>query len=276
MKIYIDVLIITNICLTLIFIECTAKLTHSRLNKKRVILSAVISGCSSVLAVFSGENRVESVLLFVIKTVLLLLTVFIAFNTSGFSEYIKYLFIYILTNMLFTGLCMILWQLGAKRIIMINAFTVYLDISLLKLMLAATITYIVLFIFEYLQRKNFSPQGLYHILLKIENLEYYLPAVADTGNTLTDVFTGKAVVIIASDKLYYHFELDREEIALTSGFHCIPFSTINGEGMINVTNNASIIIIDNKQRKKDIECAVGIISNGNGKERAIFSPSLIA
>ena len=276
MKIYVDVLIITNICLTLIFIECTAKLTHSRLDKKRVIIAAVIGGVSSVLAVFSGENRVESVLLFIIKAVLLLLTVFAAFGAEGSSEFIKYLFIYILTNMLFTGLCMILWQLGAKRIIMINAFTVYLDISLIKLMLAATITYIVLFIFEYLERKNFSPQGLYHILLKIENLEYYLPAVADTGNTLTDAFTGKSVVIIASDKLYYHFELDREEIALSSGFHCIPFSTINGEGMINVTNNAQIIIIDNKQRKKDIECAVGIISNGKGKERAIFSPCLIA
>ena len=275
LKIYLDVLIITNICLTAVFIECTARLTHIRLSRKRSVISSLIGGISALLAILQAESFAEGVILSVIKLLSVLIIVLIAFNAKKADELIKYSFLYICSNLLFAGLCMLLWRFGSSRIILINTLTVYLDISLIKLMTAATVTYIAMTAYEYIQRKSFSPSKRYHILLKIENLEYYLPAIADTGNSLTDVFTGKSVVIIACDELYYHFELDREEIALETGFHCVPYSTINGEGLINVTDNASVIIIDNNNKQKPIDCAVGIIACSGSSSRAIFSPSLI-
>ncbi|WP_198021577.1 sigma-E processing peptidase SpoIIGA [Ruminococcus sp. NK3A76] len=274
-KIYLDVLVITNICLTAVFILCTARLTHNRPKKKRMAAGALIGGLSSMLAILYAESFFEGVLLSLIKLGTIFLCVFIVFETKSIDKLIKYSVIYISANLFFAGLCVLLWRTGKGRIIYINTLTIYLDISLGKLMAASTVTYLALSLYEYIQRKSFSPVKRYHILLKIEHLEYFLPAVADTGNSLTDVFTGKPVVIVVSDELYYHFELDREEIACKMGFHCIPYSTINGEGLINVTDRASVTVIDNDKRMKDIDCAVGIVSCGGNRTRAIFSPSLI-
>lgn len=275
MKIYLDVLIITNICLTAIFIECTARLTHVKLDKKRAVISSLLGGISSLLAVLQAESTFEGVIISAVKLFSIIIIVLISFNTKSPDKLIKYFFLYICSNLFFIGLCILLWRTGKGKVIYIKTLTVYLDISLMKLMLGATSTYIIITAYEYIQRKSFSPSKRYHVLLKIGNLEYYLPAIADSGNSLTDVFTGKPVVIIASSELYYHFELDREEIAFEMGFHCIPYSTINGDGLINVTDNASVIIIDNEKNKKSIDCAVGIVSCSEKNNRAIFSPSLI-
>ncbi|MBR6336355.1 MAG: sigma-E processing peptidase SpoIIGA [Ruminococcus sp.] len=275
MKIYIDVLIITNICLTAVFIECTARLIHIRPERLRAVIGSAVGGLSSLLAVLYAESFFEGVLLSLVKLLTIILTVYITFKAESVDKLIRYSFIYILVNLLFAGLCLLIWQTGRGRIILINNLTVYLDISLLKLMAASTVCYIALSIYEYIQRKCFRPSKRYHILLRIEKLEYYLPAIADTGNSLTDAFTGKPVVIVVSDELYYHFELDRAEIACEMGFHCIPYSTISGEGLINVTDRASVTVIESGSQQKSIDCAVGIISENGNKARAIFSPELI-
>ena len=274
-KIYLDVLMITNICLSVVFIWCTARLTHIRPTRKRIVLGSFIGGLSSLLVLFYAESFFEGVILSLIKLGTIMLTVFVTFKAKSFDKLIRYTFIYILVNLLFAGLCLLFWQTGRGRIIYINTLTVYLDISLLKLMTASTVTYIVLTVYEYIQRRFMSKSQSYHVLLRIQNLEYYLPAVADTGNSLTDAFTGKPVVIIVSNELFYHFELDREEIACKMGFHCIPYSTINGDGLINVTDRADVTVIDSDKKRKEIDCAVGIISSSSDRIRAIFSPSLI-
>ena len=275
MKIYLDVLIITNICLTAVFIECTARLTHLKPARKRVVIGSSIGGISSLLAVLYAESFFEGVMLSLVKLLTIFLIVYVTYEIKSFEQLIKYSFIYILVNLFFAGLCLLLWRTGRGRMIYINTLTIYLDISLIKLMAASTVTYIALCIYEYMQRKSFCKSKSYRILLKIEKLEYCLPAIADTGNNLTDAFTGKPVVIIVSDELFYHFELDREEIACKMGFHCIPYSTINGDGLINVTDRASVTVIDSDKNRKNIDCAVGIISSGSDRTRAIFSPSLM-
>ncbi|MBQ6675691.1 MAG: sigma-E processing peptidase SpoIIGA [Ruminococcus sp.] len=276
MKIYIDVLIVTNILLNMIFIECTARLTHTKLSKKRTAAASLIGGISSLLVVLSAENMAEGVLLTALKLASIYMIILVSFGARDMRASIKYFFIYIVVNAVFIGVCILFWRFGSGRVVYFNTLTVYLDISLIKLMTGATVTYIALALYEYMQRKSFDINKSFHILIRMENLEYYLPAIADTGNSLTDAFTGKPVIIIISDELYYHFELDREEIALKTGFHCIPYSTINGDSIINVTDNARVTIIDSAMKQKSIDCAVGILSCNKNKPRAIFNPSIIA
>ena len=275
MKIYIDILIITNICMTLIFILCLARLTHSKLKDTNIVISSVIGGASSVLALVRPENSIEGLFLWIIKLISIALIVYISLRPDSIEQHIKYVFLYVIANTVFGGICLFLWNSGSAKVIFINTMTVYFDIPLIKLILATIITYLFITIYEYLQRKTFDPNKKYRLILKIEKLEYVLPAVADTGNSLTDVFTGKPVVVICCDELYYHFQLNRDEIALRTGFHSIPFSTINGKGLINVTNNAYVEIIDNEKNKKSVDCAVGITLNNSKASRAVFSPSLI-
>ncbi|MBR1749697.1 MAG: sigma-E processing peptidase SpoIIGA [Ruminococcus sp.] len=275
MKIYLDILVITNICITLIFTLCLSKLTHIRIKRKDMILSSLIGGISSLLALLRPESSIEGLFLWILKLISIALIVMISLRPDDIEREIKYIFLYILANIIFGGICVLLWSTGSAKVIFVNTLTIYLDISLIKLIVATIVTYIILTLYEFLQRKSFDPNKKYRLLLRIDKLEYMLPAVADTGNSLTDAFTGKPVVIICCDELYYHFQLDREEIALRTGFHCIPYSTINGSGLINVTDKAYVEIIDNDKNKKDIDCAIGITVSNSKASRAVFSPSLI-
>lgn len=274
MKIYIDVLIITNIILNALFIKCISRLTHSKISGKRAGAASVFGGAGALIALLIPESRIEALLLTAARLIISLITVRLAFKIKKAEELLKYFFMYIAANFMFAGLCIILWKNGSSGIIYINALTVYIDIPLPWLLGAAVVTYLLLGIYEYLQRKSFSPSKRYRIIIKIENLEYCLPAVADTGNTLTDIFSGLPVVIICCNELYYHFSLDCEEIALGAGFHLIPYSTIHGDGTLNVTRNAAVRLIDSDRQEKELECCIAITKSTGQGERAIFNPSL--
>jgi stage II sporulation protein GA (sporulation sigma-E factor processing peptidase) len=101
-----------------------------------------------------------------------------------------------------------------------------------------------------------------------------MPAAADTGNRLCDSFTGAPVIILCSDELYKRYNLDRYEQLDFYGFHPVPYSTINGSGLIYVTSKGSVRITA-KSLCKDIDCSVGIIPENGSGCRAIFNPCIL-
>ena len=102
-----------------------------------------------------------------------------------------------------------------------------------------------------------------------------VPAICDSGNRLCDSFTGTPVVVFCCDRLFYHYDLDRDEPDPLSGFRVIPCSTVSGEGLIHITAAGSVKIIDDKDRVHNVKCYVGIKPSLNGKSRAIFNPALL-
>ena len=101
-----------------------------------------------------------------------------------------------------------------------------------------------------------------------------MPAVSDTGNLLTDNFSGEPVVIFKSRRLYEYFGLDSEQSYAVNGFHLIPFETVSGRGLIPVTLRGEVTIHSSDGTSKAVRCAVGILDSTGG-ERAIFDPKLL-
>ncbi len=272
-KIYIDVLIVTNTLLTSLLLKCISCLLHTKITGRRGAIASIIGGAASLLALMIPENRFEALILTVIKLIVSAIIPAIAFKAKKAQDLLKLFFMYLSASIVFAGVCVLIWKTGSARVIYINALTVYFDLSLGVLALSATGSYLLLWGFELIQRKNAFTHKSYHLLIKIENLELLIPAVADTGNTLSDFFSGLPVVIICSDELYDHFELDREEALFDKGFHLIPYKTINGDGVLSVTTNATLTLIDNDKNHKAIEAAAGITLS-SGPSRAIFNPCL--
>ncbi|MDE6149141.1 MAG: sigma-E processing peptidase SpoIIGA [Ruminococcus sp.] len=275
MKIYLDVLIITNCIMTMVYLQCISRITHSKISRVRIVISSLTGGISSLIVAVNTQGFIQSCALTTVKFILIGLIVFIAFNIRKPKDFAKYIFLYFFIELIFAGVSLLLWQITDSRIIYVKNYTIYFDISLIHLVIAAVTIYGIISVYEWLLRRKFNAAEKYKATYSIGNYEIELPAIADSGNKLCDVFTGMPIVIFYSKELFEHFNLDNESSYPLGSFHVTPYSTVVGEGVMPVTSKGSVTITDSSGKTKLLKCCVGIIHNGKNKSRAIFNPCLL-
>lgn len=276
MKIYLDVLIITNAVITIVYIKCISKITHYDISKLRAGISSIIGGVASLLVIAQSDSFIKSALIAIIKIAVSSLIVLIAFKVNSIKKFIRYIFLYFFMNLIFTGICFIIWQAVGSSIIYIKNFTVYFNISLLHMTVATILIYCIISIYEWLLYKKFSLSESYKAIYSIGDYQLELPAISDSGNRLCDPFTATPVVIFCCNELYDHFNLDNDRVHLHAGFRLTPCSTISGESVIPITSKGKVTITDSRKNSKVVKCCVGITRNENQKARAIFNPDLLS
>ncbi len=275
MKIYLDVLIITNCIMTMIYLQCISRITHSKIKRSRIVISSLTGGFASLIVAVNAKNFIQSCAVTTVKLTLIGLIVFISFNIKKIKDLAKYIFLYFFIELIFAGISLLLWQITDSKIIYIKNYTVYFDISLVHLVIAAIIIYGIISVYEWLLRQKFSSSEKYKAAYSIGNYEIELPAIADSGNKLCDAFTGLPIVIFYSGELFEHFNLDNESSYPLGGFHITPYSTVSSDGVMPVTSKGTVTITDSKGNVKSLKCCIGIIHNQKNKSRAIFNPCLL-
>ena len=275
MRIYLDVLMITNGIITLIFINCLCKITHKKVSNLRMLLGCFIGGIASLLMIFEADNFFKSLIVTILKLLAVIVIVKITFNLKSIKKAIKYIFLYSFLDFLFSGICLGLWQLTNSNLIFMKNYTVYFNISILQMIVAVVLIYIIISIYEWVIRRKFNSAEHYKAVYSIGNFEIELKAVCDSGNNLCDSFTGNPVVIFCCNELFDHFNLDNENMYLQNGFRLAPYSTISGNNVIPITSKGNVKIIDSKENIMNVKCCVGIKRSDNEKSRAIFNPCLL-
>jgi stage II sporulation protein GA (sporulation sigma-E factor processing peptidase) len=274
MKIYLDVAIITNAVVTLICLEATAALCHKKLGNKRSFIAAGFGGLTSLLIVFNAISYTAALTITIIKLISFPLIVLTAFGYKRLTELIKATLIFTAAKILYAGIVLILWEMSDTRIIYIRNYTIYFNISILKLTVSVILTYSLLTVIEIIKKASVSASD-FAATYSCGNYQLTVPAVADTGNKLRDCFSNEPVVIFFCDELYYHYNLDSPDSLGPGKFRLIPFDTINGNGLLAVTYSGKIEITADDKRYTDIRCCIGIKRSGGSRSRAIFNPEII-
>lgn len=275
MKIYIDVLVITNAAVTLMFILGLGKITHTALKKLRIAVSCIFGGLSSLLVIAEPQGFFQSLIVSSVKIICIIITILIAFKWRGLLSLVKYFLLYLTMNLLFAGCCFLLWEITGSRIIYIKNYTVYFDISLISIAVSTILAYAAITVYDIITTRCFRKDKAYKAKYTVGDYEITLPAVADTGNTLCDSFTGIPVIVFYCDELFEHFNLDYENYCTVNGFRLIPYSTINGSSLISVTSRGKVEILSEDNFSKEVRCYVGIVKSADNKSRAIFNPNLL-
>ncbi len=274
MKIYLDVALITNTVVTMICLEATAAICHKKLGSKRAFIAGSIGGITSLLIVFNTNSYSAALIVTIIKALSFPLIILIAFGYKRLSEVIKTTLIFLATKILYVGIVLILWELSDTKIIYIRNYTIYFNISLLKLTISVILTYAALTVIEIIKKASASASS-FIATYSCGNYQLAVPAVADTGNKLCDCFSNEPVIIFYCDELFYHFGLDSSESLGPGKFRLIPYETINGSGLLPVTFNGKVEITADDKRHTDIRCCIGIKKSNGSKSRAIFNPEII-
>lgn len=274
MKIYADVLILTNCILNMIYLTAAGKLIHKSCSGLRLMLASLAGGVSALIIAADCTTYFGAVMISLVKFLSVAGTLLICYKFSGIWQYIRSLGAYLAVRAAFTGMILVFWEISDTKIIYVKNYTVYFHISLLRLTIAVTAAYGLLTLYEFMVRRLSRSTVGFKARYSNGSYQLTLPAIADTGNKLCDTFTGMPVVIFRCSDMYEHFGLDDLETAMRSGFRLIPYTTVSGSGLIPVTPRGSVTIINSKGGTSDVRCYVGVLRSDEGS-KAIFDPMLI-
>jgi len=265
--VYIDTLFIINLYVNFFLIKACGALLHRKVSTLRCVLGAAAGGISSLVILLPSLPMLVNMPIKLGIGAVLVLIVF------GRERFIKNAVVFLVINVVFAGVMLILSFFLSPFNMIYNNGTVYFNISFLALLFFTAAAYYLIRVLRYLLDVKFNADKVYSVVFEYGGERRELSAFADSGNTLTDFFTGKPVIICDKStckNLFPDFDLSQYEHV--KSLRILPFSTISGSGLIPIFKPDSV-----KIEGKSVDVMLGISKediNKNGVN-AIFNPKLL-
>ncbi|MDE5582641.1 MAG: sigma-E processing peptidase SpoIIGA [Ruminococcus sp.] len=263
--IYIDVLIILNIYVNYFLLRMTSAITHSPLRTVRCIFSAIYGSLFSLLILFPQLNAFVNLLIRIFVAVTI---VTIAFGFQGKKRLFLNTSAFFSANFILAGTVYGVYTWLKPDFVRFNNSYFYIDFSLLLLVITTAVMYAIVRIIG-----NFSdrtPEGTdcYSVSVKYGGKTVTLDGLADTGNSLTDFFSGCPVIVCGKK-----FFGDIHGKTLPKGFRLLPCSTVSSDGLIPVFRPDEVVIFNRLNgERKPVNVLIGL---GGNSEKAIFNPKIL-
>ncbi len=255
--IYVDVLLIVNFYMNYLLLAFTAKITRTKMQLWRGIFSAGLGSFSALMIFLPEMNAFCSWLCKLFTAGMICL---FAFGKNDFFR--KWLYYFGMSFFVAGGMLAISSCTELNSIYHNSSW--YMEISLLQLFSFTVIAYGVLSFMQYVNDKFFSQEKHYQVFISYHEKTAILTGLADTGNALTDFYTGKAVIVC--DKTCLNGITPEHS-------HYLPYLTVAGSGLLEVFQPEEVKILPEGGKARNIDVVVGIGLQENGK--AIFHPKLL-
>lgn len=272
MTIYLDIVLLENLCMNYIILFATGVIIKIKLHHFRMILSALIGGVYAILAYMQMLEIYSNM---AVKVVLSICMVYIAFSPKGVKALLKQLLMFYLVSFVFGGCAFaLLYFVKPQDILMVNG--VYIGTYPVKIaLLGGIVGFVIVHAAFKIVKNRMSKKGLiYDVEIKIDDKTTKVKAMLDTGNQLKDPITKIPVMLVEKEKLYEILPKDilnnvdnilggdwkesEGDICYRSRFRIIPFNSIGKQnGMLlgfKVDEIKVITDIDEISNKKVIVC----------------------
>lgn len=274
MYIYVDILIITNIYANFFLLKTTARLIHAPLRNGKCIIGAMVGSLFSLIILLPPIN---SALLLLIRILSAALMISVAFG-GGKSprELLNIGVVFFFVCFIFAGIEYGLAVLSGGKNMLWHNSTLYVNISLLTLVISTIVSYATICLFRYCIDGKNSSDVIYDLIITKDGKTVSVKAVGDTCNNLTDAFTGKPVIVCGRSSLACIIDENcfNEDMPNGKGWRLIPFSTIDSEGMLPIFKPSGILIKNTETSLvKSIDVYIGVVSKE--MEHAVFNPKIL-
>ena len=200
MTIYIDVIIVENLIMNYIILYATGTISKIKISYLRIFCSSLIG---AIYAVTEYKFKLNIYSNIIVKTILSVIIIYVAFNPQNIKSICKQLIIFYVTTFTFGGIATyLIYVLKPQNIIIKNGM--YVGTYVLKVIfIGAIIGTIILFIaFKQVKNKITKKDMICKIKIKINGKEKTLDAMVDTGNMLKEPITGTPVAVVERTSLY--------------------------------------------------------------------------
>lgn len=274
MTIYIDVLIIINIYVTFFLIKSTAIFMHLQISVGRCIAGSILGGLSSLIILLPSLILPLNILL---KCICGCVIAASSFGFKDFRTFTRKFVIFMLVNLIFAGIMLLLWFFAAPLGMVYNNGIVYFDISFFTITVSTLISYFAIRLVRYIFDLRSATDAKYKVVIVYNKAQVVIDGFADSGNSLVDFVTGLPVIICSPEVCKAAAPDGIENILISGsaikGVRIIPYSTIGKSGIV-VAYKPDKITISNGKTSKDV-CALIGISENSSNHQAIFNPKII-
>ena len=286
LTVYIDIVLLENICMNYIILLGLGYIIKLKINYLRIFVSSLIGAIYAVLA----YSRIFPLYTnFLVKIVLSICMVYIAYNPKKIKGLIKELIVFYLVSFALGGCAFaLLYWIKPQEIFMENGVfigTYPIKIVLMGGLLGIAITYIS---FKLVKNKMNKSELVYDIKIKLEEKEITTKVLLDTGNMLKEPLSNIPVVLIEKDiligllpkELIYEQEQiiggdlkkqDNIEYKYKTRLKIIPYTSVGKENGIILgikADKISILTDVNEIVKKEV--IVGIYNKRFSKSGKYF------
>ncbi len=251
--IYVDVLVAINIFITYLLLAASAFFSAVPAKRWRLLISSLLGGASALLIflpptpwwILLPEKLLSGALL-----------VWTAFGFGGRKRFLRCFAAFFAVNFAFAGIMLALWLTLHPNGMFYQNGAVYFDVTLITLVLFACICYGLLRGIVALLRRRHPGANACQATIQMPGNSITLPALYDSGNTLTDGFTGAPVVVAEFAALQSflpealrQFFVGEESIALLpesepwrGRLREVPFHSLGVEGLLPAFRSDRVIV----------------------------------
>ena len=199
MTIYLDVIFLENFILNTIILLGTGIIAKQKINILRLTLGSIIGSIYVIIYYYTKINIFSNI---VMKIILSVSMIYIAFAPKGFKKLIKISIYFYLTSFTFGGATLgAIYVMNTKKITIQNGVIIG-NYTIKTVFIGIIIAFIViLFAFKFVKSKFTSKDLLCNIKIKINNKEIKTKALLDTGNLLKEPITNIPVIVIEKNLL---------------------------------------------------------------------------
>lgn len=200
MTIYIDVILIENLIMNFIILYATGLVLKRKIKKVRLILASLLGAIYSLLTCISSFEIYTNIIL---KLILSILMVYIAFNAPNVKQIGKDLLLFYLVSFVFGGAAFaFIYIIKPQDILMKNGL--FLGTYPLKtVVLGAIIAFIIVIAAFKIVKSRFSTKDMYcKIKIRLNEKEIETNAMIDSGNLLKEPISNTPVIIVEHTLLY--------------------------------------------------------------------------
>ncbi len=290
MTIYIDIVLIENLIMNYIILLATGIILKEKIKQLRLFLASLLGAIYSILSYLSILKLYGNLIL---KIILSILIVYIAFNPQTIKKMWKDILIFYLTSFVFGGVAFaLIYVVKPQEILMKNGL--FLGTYPLKtVLLGAIIAFaIIIMAFAIVKSKITKKDMFCEIEIEINKKIVKTIAMIDTGNMLKEPISNTPVIVVEHTLLYESIpkeilnHLDEllggdfsnipEEIReeYTSKLKLIPFSSLGKQNGMLIGVKAQSVKIKNEEKEEVKEnIIIGIYNKSltkRGEYRALI------
>ena len=263
MTVYVDVVFMENLFMNYIILFATAVINKVEIKLIRILLSSILG---SIYAVVAYTNILSNSTGVIIKILLSVAMIYIAFKPEGFKRFIKQLLIFYLATFTFGGVAFaLLYFVKPGELLIENG--IYIGTYPIKIVLLGGIVgFVIITIAFNLIKGKLSKNDMFcNISIYIDSKRKDMISMIDTGNLLKEPITGMPVIIVEKEELkdIIPMEILKNVNKIINGdiddiknieqyiskFRVIPFNSLGKQNGLLLGIKADKIIVDYDENK---------------------------
>ncbi len=273
MVIYADVLVILNLYINYFLVRAAAILLRRDISAKRCLLAAAV-GAAAALAALLPEMPFWTVAL--LKTAVTAIMTICAFGIGNKADFLIAALCLLTISFVFAGLMMALWLFLAPFDMTYSNGVAYFNIPIAAIALFTAAAYGLVKTVRFFADKRLRCSKICAVTVTANGRTETLKGLADTGNGLRDIFSGRPAVVCARssiEPLIPQNVLDfLDSGTAEDGIRLIPCRTVAEETLIPIFTPEKIEVSG-----KPACAVVGVSRAPLGEDvDCVFNPEIIS